>query len=101
MATARKCRCFDRQLPKELNLSTLAHARFSRTTPLSLKSLCGGGVPSSHPSLACLFSFLLSLNTEEDESPVVIPSSAVTMHPRGPQRQHHRWRYKCPKREWT
>ena len=36
-----------------------------RTTPLSLKSLCGSGVPSSHPSLglsvfflfSCLFSF--------------------------------------------
>ena len=30
-----------------------------RTTPLFLKSLCGGGVPSSHPSLGCLFSFFL------------------------------------------
>ena len=25
----------------------------------SLKSLCGGGVPSSHPSLGCTFSFFL------------------------------------------
>ena len=27
------------------------------TTPLSLKSLCGGGVPSSHPSLGVVFAF--------------------------------------------
>jgi len=32
------------------------------TTPLSLKSLCGGGVPSSHPSLG-LSVFFLSLRT--------------------------------------
>ena len=29
-----------------------------RTTPLSLKSLCGGGVPSSHPSLGLSVFFL-------------------------------------------
>jgi len=31
------------------------------TTLLSLKSLCGGGVPSSHRCLRCLFSFFLFL----------------------------------------
>jgi len=35
-------------------------ATASITTLLSLKSLCGGGVPSSHPPpLGCLFSFFL------------------------------------------
>jgi len=41
-------------------------------------------------------------DSEEDETPVAIPSSAVTMHPKaGPQRQHHLWNYKYSKREWT
>ena len=40
-------------------------------------------------------------DSEEDE-PVEIPPSAVTMHPKGtPAPQRHLWRYKCPKREWT
>ena len=38
--------------------------------------------------------------------PVVISPLAVTHDApegsrRGPQRQHHLWKYKCPKREWT
>ena len=33
--------------------------RLASTTLLPLKSLCGGGVPSSHPSLGCPFSFFL------------------------------------------
>ena len=38
---------------------------------------------------------------EEDETPVVIPSSAVTMHPKGTPAPTSSWRYKCSKREWT
>ena len=81
-------------------------ATFSHTVP-SLKSLCGGGVPSSHPSLglsvfflsfflACLTAWRVSHaerreereaagedDDEEDDTPVVIPSSAVTTYPKG------------------
>merc|ERR1712086_1215510 len=45
-----------RQTPKRQGWATA-----STTTLLSLKSLCGGSVPSSHPSLASLLSFFLSL----------------------------------------
>ena len=41
-------------------------------------------------------------DTEEDE-PVEIPPSAVTMHPKGTPAPTSslRWTYKCSKREWT
>ena len=40
-------------------------------------------------------------DSEEDETPVVIPPSAVTIYPKEPQCQHRPLRYKCSKREWT
>ena len=43
-------------------------------------------------------------DSEEDETPVVIPPSAVKIYRytrREPQCQHRPLRYKCSKREWT
>ena len=41
-------------------------------------------------------------DSEEDETPVVIPPSVVTIYPKGtPVPTHRPLRYKCSKREWT
>ena len=41
-------------------------------------------------------------DSEEDETPVVIPPSAVTIYPKGtPVPTPGPLRFKCSKREWT
>ena len=49
-------------IEKEMNSYVLLSVRACSTTLLSLKSLCGGGVPSSHPSLGLSVFFLFTLH---------------------------------------
>ena len=59
----KECRCFARVYARALRVGAREHLQLVSQEKGCLKSLCGGGVPSSHPSLGLSVFFLSPLHS--------------------------------------